>query len=605
MRAPRVSLLRSLNGFDCDGFNLNLSAQNMIEPVNYEIVSGPNGPQTLPGPNAGHVDYGSYFIRATDACGIVKTQSFTENLIGPVFESMVETVSTCYQGMARAQIILDANSTDNIAPPITVNFLDYPAEYVGPNPYTSNSSSTSLYIDQMAIGHYELEIEDGCGMKDTFEIDITIGLDASIETVLIPGCINNNEINSTYISNGSNAFGSPWSLYTLGTTTRVQGPNSSGIFVNVPPGEYYVEYVKCNNLRLRDTVQIDPYIQPDMDPIIGITCLDGSITITSSPTGGIEPYMYEIISGPAGHTYPIGPQSSPTFSGLTAGTNYRMRIFDDCGNSSSGDVSVVPELNPQVEEIGESCLGEPYTLQVVKPLIDAVYTWTLPDGSMVSGTKIQITELTPLHEGSYTLSVELGICATDETTFEINFGNCTLPLEWKSFTANQNEDYINLAWITLSEINVSHFEVLKSTDGINWKTIHDAMAKGQLSENRYQYKDFDISKSGINYYKIKQIDADGNYTFSIIKTVSFHDGEKEFLVSPNPSTGALNIEFEYNEKEAYLLNIFHLDGRLISSQELTESNSRFNFDQLDNGVYIVQLQSKIDGFINTKKWVKQ
>ncbi|MEL6987616.1 MAG: hypothetical protein AAGK97_07265, partial [Bacteroidota bacterium] len=482
MNAPRVSLLRSVNGFDCDGFDLRLSPSNMVEPITYEIVNGPNGAETLPGADAGHIPYGSYSIRATDACGIVRTQNFTELLVEPEFDSFTEFASTCYEDAARGIIRLVSSSTSNLAPPITINFLEHPADYAGPNPYTTNSSSTSFYIDPMTAGNYRAEIIDGCGGKDTFELTVTLGLEVEVESVLTPGCIDNNRIDATFITNGNNAFGSPWRLFELGSDDLVDGPNSSGSFVNIPAGDYYVEYRKCNNLNVRDTFTIEPYIQPDMDPIVGIECGDGSITITSTPSGGIEPYMYEIISGPVGQTYPIGPQASPTFDGLVAGTNYRMRIFDACGNSSSGDVSVVPGLDPVINADGNPCLDDPFEFSVALPLIDADYVWTLPDGSQVNGSSLSIPALTAAHEGTYTLDVTLGTCASEQLTYDIDFGLCVLPLEWVTLKAKNEGNYNSIHWITQNEINVSHFELEKSNDGIKWTKIEETNALGFSQE---------------------------------------------------------------------------------------------------------------------------
>ena len=82
--------------------------------------------------------------------------------------------------------------------------------------------------------------------------------------------------------------------------------------------------------------------------------------------------------------------------------------------------------------------------------------------------------------------------------------NTVLPVEWLSFDVENDDDQINLYWATASEINVSHFEIQHSIDGLVFQFIEEIEAVGNSSEVSF-YDSYDVHKiAGYNYYRIKE-----------------------------------------------------------------------------------------------------
>lgn len=88
----------------------------------------------------------------------------------------------------------------------------------------------------------------------------------------------------------------------------------------------------------------------------------------------------------------------------------------------------------------------------------------------------------------------------------------TLPVDFLEYDASfsEKEQAIHINWATISESNNSHFEILKSTDAINFYSIGLVNGKGNsLALAYYEFKDYELNVD-IIYYKIKQVDFDGN-----------------------------------------------------------------------------------------------
>lgn len=114
--------------------------------------------------------------------------------------------------------------------------------------------------------------------------------------------------------------------------------------------------------------------------------------------------------------------------------------------------------------------------------------------------------------------------------------NTPLPVEWLSFEASAQNGGTQLSWSTATETNNDYFEILRSIDGEHYETIGKTEANGTTSfEIRYEFFD-DSPVEGINYYKIKQVDNDGKYSFTHVESVNI---DKRFSIYPQPvNTGS-------------------------------------------------------------------
>ncbi len=122
-----------------------------------------------------------------------------------------------------------------------------------------------------------------------------------------------------------------------------------------------------------------------------------------------------------------------------------------------------------------------------------------------------------------------------------------LPIELLSFTANINEDKVDLKWITITEVNNKFFTIERSANGSVWEDV--AMVAGERNSSSYiEYMDVDYNPyEGVSYYRLKQTDFDGKYTYSNVVPVNFvAKGNGSINLFPNPVQAgeSINISFD-------------------------------------------------------------
>lgn len=100
-------------------------------------------------------------------------------------------------------------------------------------------------------------------------------------------------------------------------------------------------------------------------------------------------------------------------------------------------------------------------------------------------------------------------------------GPCVpLPIELVSFNGINYKIYNHLSWVTATELNNEYFNLERSKDGINWIDVGRINGSGTVSTpSYYEYSDHNYYKESINYYRLKQVDFDGNFKYSQIISV--------------------------------------------------------------------------------------
>ena len=100
-----------------------------------------------------------------------------------------------------------------------------------------------------------------------------------------------------------------------------------------------------------------------------------------------------------------------------------------------------------------------------------------------------------------------------------NTAPITLPVKYVGFTVTKSNNNALIQWSTTQEVNANMYEVERSVDGSNWSTIAYVAATGNSSAtNNYSYTDKSISAK-IVYYRIKEVDIDGNTSLTSIKSI--------------------------------------------------------------------------------------
>jgi SdrD B-like domain/Secretion system C-terminal sorting domain len=179
-----------------------------------------------------------------------------------------------------------------------------------------------------------------------------------------------------------------------------------------------------------------------------------------------------------------------------------------------------------------------------------------------------------------------------------NAPGVVLPLIVNQFNGNYSDGFIQLAWSTYSEINIEHFDIERSTDGINFRQIGKVTTlSGQLNSNaNYTYVDI-TAQRGTNYYRLAMVDNNGNYTYS--KTIMVNvdiKGISVMIVYPNPFSKKVQIRVNADKAEKVAINIINSNGVLMSTQEaqtqVGDNNIGINkVDALPGGVYYIEVVS--------------
>jgi hypothetical protein len=133
-------------------------------------------------------------------------------------------------------------------------------------------------------------------------------------------------------------------------------------------------------------------------------------------------------------------------------------------------------------------------------------------------------------------------------------------------------------------LNIDHFEVERSPDGITWKHLANTFPK---VSHVYSYSD-QSPLAGHDYYRIKAIDRDGKFYYSSIKSLLIQD-ETKFLTWPNPVNEKIYIQLVAPQASQAVINLFDSKGALVRSEKATvaQGNNQLSIDigSLVNGVY--------------------
>jgi hypothetical protein len=163
-----------------------------------------------------------------------------------------------------------------------------------------------------------------------------------------------------------------------------------------------------------------------------------------------------------------------------------------------------------------------------------------------------------------------------------------LPLNWISFSAKKINTSSLLEWRTANELLVAQFEIERATDGINFEKIGSAVAKNGI-ENDYAFTDVKPN-TGKNYYRIKQVDVNGKFSYTTTEVIDFGKEQKLITILNNPSSNPI-IKISTNKIASLLL--FDAAGKIINKQSV-ENTTSINIGNIvhSSGQYIATLLDK-------------
>jgi hypothetical protein len=276
---------------------------------------------------------------------------------------------------------------------------------------------------------------------------------------------------------------------------------------------------------------------------------------------------------------------------LAAATN----PFEECGAGcgctcvdwisveyNCGGSGFVPLSSVQGGTCSQTCSGGTYILL----------------GALTSGTSYNFSTCLPACN-SLVLRISLQTWAGGEKyqidNVTVSCSSCALPIELVSFDAKANNGIVELDWMTSMEVNNSYFTVERSESGYYFEPI--SIVKGAGNSNGLKsYKDYDLKPldADIVYYRLKQTDFDGTYTYSKMVAVGkMNLSANEFSILPNPSeSGVFTISGKQDDAdESSTVEILDYTGRVISESTLPTNSSTIDLSTYSRGLYIVRITS--------------
>lgn len=163
-----------------------------------------------------------------------------------------------------------------------------------------------------------------------------------------------------------------------------------------------------------------------------------------------------------------------------------------------------------------------------------------------------------------------------------------LPIELLDFTAKYENGIIYLSWTTSSETENDYFTIEKSRDAVNWNPINKINGAGNSRETKSYNLTDNKPFIGISYYRLKQTDFDGKFTYSKIETIYFDKPEgQEITIYPNPTNNRITILGSATEIKT--ITIYSISGQDVTSitKVLSKGEGKVVLDlsQLTPGIY--------------------
>lgn len=165
-----------------------------------------------------------------------------------------------------------------------------------------------------------------------------------------------------------------------------------------------------------------------------------------------------------------------------------------------------------------------------------------------------------------------------------------LPIQLQAFHALEMSNEVIFSWTTASETNNDFFTIQRSADAVHWENLIQVDGAGNSSVPLH-YEATDANPlPGISYYRLKQTDFNGDYSYSEIKAVTFEEMRPELRIYPNPATDVLIIEG--SDKELEMVRIYSITGQDVTRlTEVVGSGSNkliLNIRHLSCGSYILK-----------------
>lgn len=242
------------------------------------------------------------------------------------------------------------------------------------------------------------------------------------------------------------------------------------------------------------------------------------------------------------------------------------------------------------------------------------FAWTKvagPASGAITNPNVLLTSVTGLTLGTYKFELKvvnsLGLVGKD--TIVINNGNVVLPVILTDFTAKATTSgTVALQWKTTSEINSDYYVVEKSTSSQSFSEAARIRSTGSSNaEKMYAVSDA-FPENGINYYRLKMVDKDGQFAYSKVVSVTVSSSASHSLSFASAAliSDRLQLNVSSLKSQKAIVSITDVNGKKVLGQVVSLNKGLNNLTQLfavPKGVYYATITSGQDRI--TKAFIRQ
>jgi hypothetical protein len=283
------------------------------------------------------------------------------------------------------------------------------------------------------------------------------------------------------------------------------------------------------------------------------------------------------------------------------------------GNSCQNGYTYKVKLNYSISYAGTNRPASNnglYTLQGTIGCGSSSSFFDLPNGTgtgstnssnaWTSQTNCATATVASLACNTVTIQIE-GPGISDRTITYTGALTIPLPVTLVNFNAETSKSAVQLTWTTATQIENDYFSIERSADGSNWSVINTVKGAGTSSALlNYSYTDAN-PVAGTSYYRLKQTDLDGKFTYSENKAVKF-TGTTSISIFPVPNTGN-TINFKgIAEPKNELIVVRDAAGVAVYSTTL--SSNTVQLPNLAAGLYVISVKNKVTGEASNLRYVK-
>ena len=393
----------------------------------------------------------------------------------------------------------------------------------------------------------------------------------------LPATVNNLTLNNSYHLTLTDSVGvsgilTLFSGHIITGANEVWVTNSATSSINSYSSANYI----VGNLR-RNTNSSGSYDFP-----IGTSSNYELISITLNSTAGFSNLAGAFVAG------------DPTPTNLPAGLNYNGKYFNKMVNNGYWTLTPNTNMTSGTYDIQLFAMGQTNTTStdssdyILLKRHDNSANWSINNPNIIS-------------QHAHGNSVETS--STGLTTFS-HFGQAmragtVLPISLIYFNAKLNGNQVDLSWSTAAEINNDYFTIERSSDAKNFEMVLRKQGAGNNTGTLYYSGVDENPLHGYSYYRLKQTDYDGHYSYSEIKTVKYKSNEEESgfqisSVAPNPFSERFRVSFILKKSADVTIHLINSSGQIVFKDVIYTEDGMNQYDFEDRnglpaGIYFLNM----------------